>query len=367
MLEEEFISILALQKVKGIGDINAKKLLAHCGSARQIFKEKPGVLEKINGIGALTVKNLHDSQNLKNAEKEYQYIIKNNTKTTYFLDQDFPERLKHCPDGPILLFQDGNIDLQNKRMISIVGTRKMTNYGRDFINQFIEELQPYNPVIVSGFAYGVDIAAQKAAIKNNLQTIAVLAHGLEQIYPKTHKKYINDVNKNGGFYTEFWHDEEPLREHFLKRNRIVAGMSEATVIIESAEKGGSLVTADIANSYSRDVFAVPGKTTDLLSKGCNNLIKQNKAAILTSAQDLVDALNWEVPSEQKVPVQKQLFVELNEEEQKIYDYLLKNGKQYLDSIALECNIPVYKMATLLFNLEMKGVLRPLQGKMFEVI
>ena len=367
MHEEELVAVLALQKVKGIGDIIAKKLITHCGSAQNVFAEKRTLLEKINGIGTFTIKNLADKKYLLNAEKEFKYISKHNIKTTYFQDDDFPNRLKHCPDGPILLFQDGNINLQNERIISIVGTRKMTNYGRDFINQFIEELTPYNPIVVSGFAYGVDIAAQKAAIKNKLQTIGVLAHGLDQIYPKTHKKYINEVNENGGFYTEFWHDEEPLREHFLKRNRIVAGISEATIIIESAEKGGSLVTADIANSYSRDVFAVPGKTTDSLSKGCNNLIKMNKAGILTSAQDLIDALNWETTSRQQVAAQRQLFVELNPEEQKVYDYLLKNGKQYLDSIALECQIPVYKMATLLFNLEMKGVLRPLQGKLFEVI
>lgn len=367
MLEEELIAVLALQKVKGIGDIIAKKLIAHCGSAKNVFAEKRSLLEKINGIGSFTIKNLNNKQYFLRAEKEYKYITKNKIKTTYFQDDDFPNRLKHCPDGPILLFQDGNINLDNQRIISIVGTRKMTNYGRDFINQFIEEVAPYNPIIVSGFAYGVDIAAQKAAIKNKLQTIGVLAYGLEQIYPKTHKKYINQVNENGGFYTEFWHDEDPLREHFLKRNRIVAGISEATIIIESAEKGGSLVTADIANSYSRDVFAVPGKTTDSLSKGCNNLIKYNRAGILTSAQDLIDALNWEVNYEQQTAVQKQLFVELTSEEQKIYDYLLKNGKKYLDTIALDCQIPVYKMATLLFNMEMKGVIRPLQGKLFEVI
>jgi DNA processing protein len=367
MHEEELVAVLALQKVKGIGDIIAKKLIAHCGSAQNVFSQKRTLLEKINGIGTFTIKNLADKKYLSNAEKEFKYISKHNIKTTYFQDDDFPNRLKHCPDGPILLFQDGNINLQNQRIISIVGTRKMTNYGRDFINQLVEEIAPYNPVIVSGFAYGVDIAAQKAAMKNKLQTIGVLAHGLDQIYPKIHKKYINEVNENGGFYTEFWHDEEPLREHFLKRNRIVAGISEATIIIESAEKGGSLVTADIANSYSRDVFAVPGKTTDVLSKGCNNLIKWNKAGILTSAQDLIDGLNWEVTSKQQVTAQRKLFLELNTEEQKVYDYLLKNGKQYLDSIALECQIPVYKMATLLFNLEMKGVLRPLQGKLFEVI
>lgn len=367
MLEEELIAVLALQKVKGIGDIIAKKLIAHCGSAKNVFAEKRTLLEKINGIGSFTIKNLQDKQYFIRAEKEYKYITQNNIKTTYFQEDDFPNRLKHCPEGPILLFQDGNIDLENQRVISIVGTRKMTNYGRDFINQFIEELTPCNPIIVSGFAYGVDITAHKSAIKNKLQTIAVLAHGFEQIYPKTHKKYINQVNENGGFYTEFWHDEEPLREHFLKRNRIVAGISEATIIIESAEKGGSLVTADIANSYSRDVFAVPGKTTDNLSKGCNNLIKYNKAGILTSAQDLIDALNWEVNAKQPMAVQKQLFVELTAEEQKTYNYLLKNGKKYLDTIALDCQIPVYKIATLLFTMEMKGVVRPLQGKLFEVI
>ncbi len=367
MLEEELIAVLALQKTKGIGDIIAKKLIAHCGSAKKVFEEKHSLLQKINGIGSVTIKNLNDKNVFKLAEKEYNYIKKNKIKTIYFQDDDYPNRLKHCADSPILLFADGNINFKNNRIISIVGSRKMTNYGRDFINQFVEKLAPYNPIIVSGFAYGVDITAQKVAIKNKLQTIAILAHGLDQIYPKTHKKYINQVNENGGFYTEFWHDEAPLREHFLKRNRIVAGISEATIIIESAEKGGSLVTADIANSYSRDVFAVPGKITDNLSKGCNNLIKWNKAGILTSAQDLVDALNWEVKKTQQTVIQKQLFVALTTQEQLIYDYLIKNGKKHLDTISLECQIPVYKMATVLFNMEMKGVIRPLQGKLFEVI
>lgn len=367
MLEEEIIAILALQKAKGIGDIIAKKLIVHCGNAQNVLSEKKSLLEKINGIGTFTIKHLFDKKNWDLAEKEYAYLQRNNIKPIYFQEDDYPSRLKHCIDGPIILFQDGNINLDNPRVISIVGTRKMTLYGRDFINQFIEELTPYNPIIVSGFAYGVDITAHKAAIKNKLQTIAVLAHGFEQIYPKSHKKYINDANVNGGFFTEFWHDEDPLRENFLKRNRIVAGISEATIIIESAERGGSLVTADIANSYSRDVYAVPGKVTDSLSKGCNNLIKMNKAGILTSAKDLVEALNWELDSANKKTIQKQLFIDLEGDEQKVYDFLLKNGKKHIDTIALDCNIPVYKMATLLFNLEMKGVTRPLQGKLFETI
>ena len=367
MLEEELLDVLTLQKAKGIGDIIAKKLIAHCGSARNVFAEKRANLIKINGIGSFTIKNLYDKKTRQLAEKELNQILKNKVKTVYFKDDNYPNKLKHCVDSPILMFYDGNIVLQNQPIISIVGTRKMTLYGRDFINELIEIIAPYNPIIVSGFAYGVDITAQKAAIKNNLQTIGVLAHGFDQIYPKSHKKYINQVNENGGFYTEFWHDEEPLREHFLKRNRIVAGIADATIIIESAIKGGSLVTADIANSYSRDVFAVPGKTTDILSKGCNDLIKRNKAGILTSAQDLIDDLNWNLDSTQPKAIQKQLFVELPKEEELIYNYLLKNGKQHIDTIALDCKIPVYKLASLLFNIEMKGVVRPLQGKLFETV
>lgn len=367
MLEEELLAVLTLQKAKGIGDIIAKKLIAHCGSAKNVFSEKRTAVEKINGIGSFTIKNLYDKEIRTLAEKELEYILKQNVQYVYFQDETYPNKLKHCVDAPILLFHDGNINIQNQPIISVVGTRKMTLYGRDFINNLIEEIAPFSPIIVSGFAYGVDITAQKAAIKHNLQTIGVLAHGFDQIYPKTHKKYINQVNDNGGFYTEFWHDEIPLRENFLKRNRIVAGISDATIIIESAAKGGSLVTADIANSYSRDVFAVPGKTTDILSKGCNDLIKRNKAGILTSPQDLIDALNWELDSKKGIPVQKQLFIELPQEEQLIYDYLLKNGKQHMDVIAIECKVPVYKLASLLFNLEMKGVARPLQGKLFEAV
>ena len=367
MLEEELIAVLALQKAKGIGDIIAKKLISHCGSAQNVFSEKKSAVEKINGIGSFTIASLKKKESLLRAEKEVGHILEKGISYTYFQDKSYPEKLKHCIDGPIIMFKDGNINIQNQPIISIVGSRKMTLYGRDFIHQLVETIAPYNPIIVSGFAYGVDITAQKSAMDHKLQTIGVLAHGLDLIYPKTHKKYIHKVNENGGFFTDFWHDEEPLRENFLKRNRIVAGISDATIIIESAEKGGSLVTADIANSYSRDVFAVPGKTTDILSKGCNDLIKRNKAGILTCPEDLIELLNWNLNSQKKPAVQKQLFIELSDEEQCIYDYLLANEKQYIDAIAIQCSIPVYKLATLLFNLEMKGVIRPLQGKLFETI
>ena len=243
----------------------------------------------------------------------------------------------------------------------------MSSYGRDFCNKLIEDIAEFNPIIVSGFAYGVDICAHKAAVKNKLQTIAVLAHGFEQIYPKVHKKYINEVNENGGFLTEFWHEEDPLRENFLKRNRIVAGISKATIVIESAEKGGSLVTADIANSYNRDVFALPGRATDIYSKGCNNLIKSNQANLLTSSNDIIKMLNWDLSEKPKKSIQKQLFIELNASEQIIYDYLLKDGKQLLDIIAIDCNIPLFQLSSTLLQMELKGIINPLPGKMFEII
>ncbi|WGH74498.1 DNA-processing protein DprA [Tenacibaculum tangerinum] len=365
MNSEKLLAMLRLQATKNIGAVLAKKLITATGSVTQVFREKRNNLHKINGIGTHVTQHLFDEDNLKRAEKELNYIQQNNLDFSYFLDADYPQYLKHCIDAPILLFKDGNIQLNNDKIISIVGTRNMSSYGRDFCNQLVEDLKEHNPIIVSGFAYGVDICAHTAAIKNNLQTIAVLAHGLDEIYPKTHKKYMHQVNENGGFITEFWHDEPPVRENFLKRNRIVAGLSKATIIIESAKKGGSLVTADIANSYHRDVFALPGRASDVYSKGCNNLIKNNQAHLLTSAEDIVTMLNWDLPRA-SIPIQSKLFVDLNDNEQKIHDYLQQNGKQLLDVIALKCNLPTYQLASILVQMELKGVIKPLPGKMFEV-
>ena len=209
--------------------------------------------------------------------------------------------------------------------------------------------------------------AHQAAMDTNLQTIGVLAHGLNQIYPKTHKKYVAKMEQNGGFLTEFWSNSNPDKENFVRRNRIVAGMSEATIVIESAEKGGSLITANLANDYNRDVFAVPGRITDKYSQGCNDLIKTQRANLLTSAADLVYCLNWELEAKSTKPVQKQLFVSLDNEEQKIYEYLQKNGKQLLDIVALECDFPIYRISSILLNMELKGVIRPLPGKLFEAV
>lgn len=366
MSDQELLHILALLKVDGVGDIIAKKLLSHCGNAEAVFKTKFSQLDAIDGIGSVLLYNLKDKTIFEKAEQELKYIRDNNINVSYFMDEDYPYRLKQCIDGPVLLFSVGNINIKDRRIISIVGTRKITSYGIDFCNKLIGDLSPLNPVIVSGFAYGADIAAHQAAMDNDLQTIAVLAHGLNQIYPREHKKYIKRMEEDGGFVTEFWSSSNPEKENFVRRNRIVAGISEATIVIESAEKGGSLITAHVANDYNRDVFAVPGRISDKYSQGCNNLIKTQKANLLSSAADLIYILNWDLEKDAK-PVQKQLFVELDDDEQKVYDYLQKNGKELLDIIAIECHFPIHKMAGMLTNMELKGVVRPLPGKLFEAI
>ena len=368
MNESELLHLLALLKIEGVGDIVAKKLINHCGSAEKVFHAKPDFLKKIDGIGTVLLKKLKDKSVLEVAKKEMQFIKDQDISCCSYLDGNYPERLKHCIDGPVVLFSSGNINWNTRKVISIVGTRQVSAYGTDFCKKLIQDLAPLNPIIVSGFAYGVDIVAHQAAMDNNLQTIGVLAHGLNQVYPKTHKKYCAKMEKNGGFLTEFWSTSNPEKENFVKRNRIVAGISEATIVIESAEKGGSLITALIANDYNRDVFAVPGRTTDKYSQGCNNLIKTQRAHLLTSAADILYILNWELETkEENQGIQKQLFVSLDEIEQKIYNYLLQNGKTEIDIIALDCDFPVFKTSSFLINMELKGVIRPLPGKLFEAI
>lgn len=367
MTDTELFNALALLQVDGVGDIMAKKLIAHCGSAEEVLKAKKSKITSIDGVGEIAWQNLQNPNIYRLAEAEMKFIAQEGIKASYFMDADYPEKLKHCIDGPVVLFSSGNINLEGRKIISIVGTRQITSYGTDFCRKLIEDLAPLNPVIVSGFAYGVDITAHQAALDNNLQTIGILAHGLNQIYPKVHKKYMSKMEENGGFMTEFWSTSNPDRENFLKRNRIIAGMAEATVVIESADKGGSLATANLANDYNRDVFAVPGRITDKYSQGCNNLIKSQRANLLTDAADMIYMLNWELEEKKHKPVQKQLFVSLEGDEQRVYDYLQKNGKELMDVIALECELPVFKISSLLLNMELKGVIRPLPGKLFEAI
>ena len=367
MTDQELIYVLALQHVPRIGDITAKKLIHHCGSAAAVFQASPRALCAIDGIGTATIKGLRDTKHIKAAENELEYVHANAITSLYFTDKGYPEKLKHCIDSPLLLFQVGNINLKEKRIISVIGTRKITRHGIAFCEALIEQLAPYDPVIVSGFAYGTDITAQKAALSQQLQTVGCLAHGLNQIYPKAHKKYMSEIEQHGGFLTEFWTSDPFERTNFLKRNRIIAGMSEATIVIESAEKGGSLVTADIANSYGKDVFAVPGRVTDRQSMGCNTLIKTHQAHVLSQPLDIPYILNWELEPKKQLAVQQELFVTLAPQEQCIYNFLKTNGKQGLDDIALNCKIPTFTVVGLLLQLELKGLVRPLPGKLFELM
>ncbi|REG98866.1 DNA-processing protein DprA [Flavobacterium aquicola] len=366
MSEENIYHLLALLRIEGVGDIMAKKLLTHFGTAENVLNAKQQQLAVIDGVGSVLLKNFKDKSVFEKAKQELDFIQRNNVEVLSFQDRNYPDRLKHCIDSPVLLFSSGNINLKNRRIISIVGTRQITSYGTEFCKKLIEDLVPLDPIIVSGFAYGVDIVAHQLAMDHGLQTIGVVAHGLNQIYPKPHKKYVAKMEQNGGFMTEFWSNSNPDKENFVRRNRIVAGISEATIVIESADKGGSLITANMANDYNRDVFAVPGRTTDKFSQGCNNLIKTQKANVLTTAADLIYILNWDIGKE-TAPIQKQLFVTLEDDEQKVYDYLLKTGKEQMDIIALHCDFPIYRISGLLLNMELKGVIRPLPGKMFEAI
>lgn len=362
------LHLLALLRVEGVGDITAKKLLSHFKSPQAVFSAKATDFPENEHFGKDFLKKLQNPGVFKKAEAELNFIQTNGIRSCSYLDGDYPKRLKHCVDGPVLLFHTGTIDWNTQKVISVVGTRQVTPYGTDFCRRLIEELAPLNPIIISGFAYGVDIIAHQAAIENGLQTIGILAHGLSHIYPSAHKKHVAAMERNGGFMTEFWSDSFPDRMNFVKRNRIVAGISQATIVIESAEKGGSLITANLANDYDREVFALPGRASDKLSAGCNNLIKTQRAHLFTCAADVAYILNWESEKKKNArPIQKQLFITLEAAEQKAYDYLIANGKQLLDVIALECGFPVYTMASVLLNMELKGVVRPLPGKLFEAV
>lgn len=366
MRHTELVHLLALQRCKGVGGITARKLLAHFASAEEIFSKPASELARIPGIGLQLAQKIHASKDSKRAVAEIAFAGAANIQILPFTDPNFPENLKNCPDAPLILFSKGNIDLQNRHIISIVGTRKVTTAGADFCRKLIADLAPLDPVIVSGLAYGVDIVAHQAALENKLQTVAVLAHGLDQVYPSAHKKQVARILENGGLLSEFWSGTPPMSENFVSRNRIVAGLSEASIIIESAEKGGSLITANLAFDYNREVFAVPGRPQDAMSQGCNLLIKTQRAQILTSAADLVYAMNWDIRTSAP-SVQKKLFVELSPEEDELYRYLSENNKQTLDELARNLGQSIQNLSVLLLQMELKGAIRPLPGKIFEAV
>lgn len=367
-MNQQLLYHIALTTIPNIGNITAKKLIAYCGSAEAVFNEKKSALEKIPGIGMVNASRIidHKTEALIIAEQELAFIDKNNLTALCFNDNLFPKRLSHCEDGPIVLFSKGDFDYNTQKVISIVGTRKATDYGKDFCEQLIENLKPHNPLIVSGLAFGVDICAHKSALNNNLPTIGVTAHGLDRLYPSQHKSIADQMQTNGGVVTEFLSGTKPDRENFPKRNRIVAGLADAIIVIESSKKGGSLITADLGNSYNRDVFALPGRISDSQSEGCNALIKQNKAHLLQSFKDIEYIMGWET-KENNNSKQTQLFVELTPDEQLLFDLLKEQDKTNIDELALKAKMPISKTATILLEMEFNNLVKSLPGKMYKAV
>jgi DNA processing protein len=285
---------IGLTLIEGIGDVNAKSLLAYCGSAAEVFKQKEAQLLKIPGIGSIWAKSIVNSKDvLKRAEEEIKFIEKYNIEPIFFTDENYPARLKYCSDSPVLLYYKGTADLNREKIIAVVGTRKPSEYGKEKTQEFVAELKGTGAIIISGLAYGVDVLAHKTALENGLDTVGVVAHGLDRIYPQLHDKVAKRMVGQGGILTDFMSGTNPDAVNFPKRNRIVAGLCDALVVIESKRGGGSLITATIANSYNKDVFAFPGRAGDVLAEGCNGLIKQNRAVLIENAADLLYAMQWQ--------------------------------------------------------------------------
>lgn len=359
---------IGISLIPGIGNINAKKLIAYTGSLEGVFKEKKKNLLKIPGIGEILAEQIVNQDVLAAAEKEIEFISKYGIGYYFYLDEMYPVRLKNCEDSPVMLYYKGNIDFNKAKVLSIVGTRNATEYGKECCNQFIADLKARNHdvIIVSGLAYGVDICAHRAALRNGLETIAVLAHGLSTIYPAVHRATAKEICNLGALVTDFTSSTMPERNNFVKRNRIVAGMADATLVIESGIKGGALITADLAASYNRDVFAFPGRANDSYSRGCNWLVKTNKAALIETVEDLEFLLGWEVIDD-KNPKQTALFIELSDDEQIIFDILKENGELPIDLICFKTNMSVSKVSALLLNMEFAGIVKTLPGKVYRML
>ena len=370
MIKENLKYQIAITLIPGVGDVLAKNLISYCGSAEAVFKEKKSKLEKIPDIGSVraeaVLQNSDDA--LKRAEKEVEFIEKYKITPLFFTDKNYPTRLKNCDDAPVMLYYKGNAHLNESKIISIVGTREATEYGKSICKKLIEDLTKHNVIIVSGLAYGIDITAHKAALKNNLQTIGVLAHGLDRLYPSIHKSTAEKMIKQGGLLTEFLSKTNPDAENFPSRNRIVAGMSDAVIVVESGKKGGALITAEIANSYNRDVFAVPGKVGDVYSQGCNRLIKSNKAVLIESAADIEYVMGWEekTTNGEKKNNQKKLFIELKPEEKILVDLLNENQPLDIDTLCFRSKFTMSKAASVLLNLEFSGIVKSLPGKIYQL-
>lgn len=368
--ETQLIHRIALTKISGVGDIIARNLIRLFSDESLIFTESKKALLAA-GISARIIDEIKRPQLLEDAKKECEFVYKNGITPLFITDKEYPGRLIDCVDGPVLLYYKGNGDLNSKKIVSIVGTRKSTTYATDFCESFLQELSASFPdlLIVSGLAYGIDIHAHRASLSSGLKTVGVLAHGLDRIYPSIHRKTAVEMISAGGLLTEFPSGTNPDKHNFVRRNRVVAGIADAVIVMESGEKGGSLITAEIAASYYRDVFALPGRVTDMQSAGCNNLIVNNKAVLLQSAESFARQMGWSHDASKQgttQPKQRELFLDLNDEEQAVYNALSSEEMQ-VNLLSVKINIPLSKLFYTLLDMEMKGIIKPLPGGVYRLV
>ena len=365
-MPDSLLHQIALTLVPHIGDVHTKSLISHFGTAEAIFRARKKELEHVEGIGSVRAKCIRDFRDFSLAENEMSFIGKYKITPLFITTPGYPKRLLNCYDSPAILYYRGNADLNSARIISVVGTRTNSEYGRLITEKLMEELSALNILVVSGLAFGIDTIAHKAALKNGLNTVGVLAHGLDRIYPPQNKTLARQMTGQGGLLTDFRNDTRPDKQNFPRRNRIVAGLCDALMVIESGVKGGSMITAEIANGYNRDVFAVPGRINDVHSEGCNELVRNNKAVLITGARDLLLDLGW---TEEKKPVkklQRQLFVELSPEEKIIADILTTRETVHIDDLYQKSGLSNSGVASALLTLEMQNLVQSLPGKMYRL-
>lgn len=367
-MHPELLYQIALTLVPNIGPVQAKILLQHC-DVEEIFHAKKSFLEKIEGIGPIRASSIVAFKNFSRAEEEIKFIEKYKIKPLFVTDPLYPKRLLNCYDSPTILYYKGETDLNAEKIVSIIGTRSHTDYAKQVTDNLVKDISSQNIMVISGLAFGVDGIAHKAAMKNGLPTVGVLAHGLDQIYPAEHAGLAKDMVKNGGgLLTEFGSKSKPDKHNFPSRNRIVAGMSDATIVIETSLKGGSMITAELANGYNKDVFAIPGKITDTKSAGCNYLIKSNKAVLLSNTSDLLQLMGWKDFSKNKKQKkqQREIFIELSKDEKIIIDILKGNETVSIDDINLKSGLSSSAVAAAILNLELQNVVLSLPGKLFRI-
>ena len=367
-MDNELLYQLALTQIPHIGDVQAKILLQHFGSASDVFKAKQSELEKLEGIGVVRAQSIKNFNDFSVAQKEIEFIEKYKIRTLFLTDTDYPQRLLNCYDSPTLLFYKGTANLNASKVLAIVGTRSDTEYGKQFTEKLVRDLSNQDILIVSGLAYGIDATAHKAAVKNGLPTVGVVGHGLDKIYPSDHTTLAKDmIKEGGGILSEFFSGTKPDKHNFPLRNRVVAGLSDATVVVETHAKGGSMITAKLADAYNRDVFAVPGRTTDSKSEGCNHLIKYNKAMLLTSADDLLEVMGWQQKKKEKSKKQKELFIELSTEEKLLIHMLQEKETVHIDEMNISSGLSSSAIAAALLNLELQNVIASLPGKSYKLL